>query len=66
MNGDDKKYIITIEENKIITTVKWMDAIFFAPNIVTDEMREFKFIAKFIKTRTSMYIVLIKISSFYH
>ena len=46
LNGDDKKYVITVEDNKIITTVKWMDAIFFAPDTVTDEIRQFKFIAK--------------------
>lgn len=45
LNGNDKKYIVTVEGNNIITTVKWMDATFFAPNLVTNEMREFKFIA---------------------
>ena len=24
LNGNDKKYIITVEGNKIITSVKWM------------------------------------------
>ena len=46
LNGDDKKYSITVEGDKIITTVKWMDAVFFAPDSVTDEVRQFKFIAK--------------------
>ena len=46
LNGDDKKYVITVEDNKIITTVKWMDAVLFAPNAVTDEVKQFKFIAK--------------------
>lgn len=46
LNGDDKKYVVTIEENKIITTVKWMNVVFFAPGSVTDEVKEFKFIAK--------------------
>ena len=45
LNGNDKKYIITVEGNKIITSVKWMDATFFAPSLVTNEMREFKFVA---------------------
>ncbi len=45
LNGYDKKYIITVEGNKIITSVKWMDATFFAPHLVTNEMRDFKFIA---------------------
>ena len=38
LNGNDKKYVITVEENRIITTAKWMDAVFFAPNTVTDEV----------------------------
>lgn len=46
LNGDDKKYSITVDGDKIITTVKWMDAVFFAPDSVTDEVRQFKFIAK--------------------
>ena len=46
LNGEDKKYVITIDGDKIITTVKWMDALFFAPASVTDEVKEFKFIAK--------------------
>ena len=46
LNGDDKKYVITTEDNKIITTVKWMDAVLFSSDSVTDEMKEFKFIAK--------------------
>jgi len=46
LNGSDKKYTITIEDNKIITTVKWMDAVFFSPGSVTDEVRNFKYIVK--------------------
>lgn len=46
LNGDDKKYVVTIEGNTIVTTVKWMDAVFFAPGSVTDAVKEFKFIAK--------------------
>lgn len=46
LNGDEKKYSVTVEGDKIITTVKWMDAVFFAPGSVTDEVRQFKFIAK--------------------
>ena len=46
LNGDDKKYSVAVEDDKIITTVKWMDAVFFAPDSVTDEVRQFKFIAK--------------------
>ena len=46
LNGEDKKYVVTIDGDKIITTVKWMDAVFFAPTSVTDEVKEFRFIAK--------------------
>lgn len=46
LNGEDKKYVISVEDDRIITTVKWMDAVFFTPGSVTDEVREFKFIAK--------------------
>ena len=46
LNGEDKKYSVAVEDDKIITTVKWMDAVFFAPDSVTDEVRQFKFIAK--------------------
>lgn len=46
LNGDDKKYIVAVEGNQIITTIKWMDAVFFAPGSVTDEVKEFKFVAK--------------------
>ena len=46
LNGEGKKYSVAVEDDKIITTVKWMDAVFFAPDSVTDEVRQFKFIAK--------------------
>lgn len=46
LNGDDKKYIVAVEGNQIHTTIKWMDAIFFSPGSVTDEVKEFKFTAR--------------------
>ncbi len=46
LNGDDKKYQITVEDDKIITRVKWMDATFFAPGTVSDEVRNFEYIVK--------------------
>lgn len=46
LNGDDKKYQITVEDDKIITRVKWMDATFFAPDCVTDEVKTFEYIVK--------------------
>ena len=46
LNGEDKKYQITVEGDTIITKVKWMDATFFAPGSVTDEMREFEYVVQ--------------------
>ena len=43
LNGDDKKYVITVEGNQIITRVKWMDAVLFSPTSVSNEMREFEY-----------------------
>lgn len=43
LNGDGKRYIITVEDNKIITRVKWMDAVLFSPTSVSNEMREFEY-----------------------
>ncbi len=46
LNGDDKKYVITVEDDKIVTRVKWMDAVFFSPTSVSDEMRDFEYTVK--------------------
>ncbi|MBR5825575.1 MAG: hypothetical protein IKY78_00670 [Clostridia bacterium] len=46
LNGDDKKYVITVEGNKIITRVKWMDTTFFSPDSITNEMRNFEYIVE--------------------
>ena len=46
LNGDDKKYVITVEDDKIITRVKWMDANFFGPDFVTEEIKTFEYIVK--------------------
>lgn len=46
LNGDDKKYNITVDGNKIITQVKWMDAVLFTSSSVTDEMKSFRFIVE--------------------
>lgn len=43
LNGDDKKYAITVEDNKIVTRVKWMDAVLFSPTSVSNEMRDFEY-----------------------
>lgn len=46
LNDKGKNYSIQVEGDKIITTIKWMDAVFFSPNAVTDEMRNFAFSVK--------------------
>lgn len=46
LNGDDKRYIITVENNKIITRVKWMDATLFSPRSISREMKAFEYIVK--------------------
>ncbi len=46
LNGDDKNYVITINQDCIITTVKWFDAIHFSPSAITDEVKSFKFIVR--------------------
>ncbi len=43
IGGEDKNYTVTVDGNKIITEVKWMDAVFFSSTDVTDEMKNFKF-----------------------
>ena len=43
LNGDDKNYLVRVEGNKIITSVKWEDETFFFPDSVTDEMRSFSY-----------------------
>lgn len=43
LNGDGKKYVITVEDNKIITRVKWMDAVLFSPTSISNEMRDFEY-----------------------
>lgn len=43
LNGDDKKYAITVEDNKIVTRVKWMDAVLFSPTSVSNKMRDFEY-----------------------
>ncbi|MBR5239016.1 MAG: hypothetical protein IKW04_00380 [Clostridia bacterium] len=43
LNGDDKKYQITVEGDTIVTRVKWMDATFFSPDAITTEMQEFEY-----------------------
>lgn len=46
LNGVDKKYVISVEGDKIITRVNWMNANFFSPGAVTNEMRMFEYAVK--------------------
>ena len=46
LNGIDKKYSVTIDDNRIITRVRWMDATFFAPGTISDEVKEFEYIVE--------------------
>lgn len=46
LNGEDRNYEITVEGDKIITRVKWMDATFLSQGVVTDEVRDFEYIVK--------------------
>lgn len=42
LNGEDKKYLISIDGDKIITEVNYKNAILFSPASVTDTMKQFK------------------------
>ena len=46
LNNEDKPYRISVDGDKIITEIKWMDATFFSPNQVTDEVRKFRFVVQ--------------------
>ncbi len=46
LNNPDNRYHITVEDDKIITRVKWMDATFFDPSSVSDEVKNFEYVVK--------------------
>ena len=46
LNDDSKNYVVTVEDDRIITQVKWMDATFFSPTQITNEMRDFKYVVQ--------------------
>ena len=52
LNGDDKKYIVSVEDNKIILRVKWKDATFFSPTSISDEMERFEYVVEVNDNRT--------------
>lgn len=43
LNNENNPWTISIEENKIIATWKWMDAKFFSFDSITDEIKEYTF-----------------------
>ena len=44
LNRPDIPWVVTVEGDSIVARWKWMDAAFFAPNEVNNEIREFTFI----------------------
>ena len=44
LNINEKNWTISIEGNQIIAYWKWKDGIFFSPDSITDEVKEYKFI----------------------
>lgn len=44
LNKPNQPWEISIEGNSIVAYWKWMDATFFSPNDVTNEIKEYKFI----------------------
>lgn len=44
LNQPDRPWEVTIQENSIVATWKWMDATFFSPSNITNKVKEYKFI----------------------
>ncbi len=44
LNINEKNWTISIDGNQIIAYWKWKDGIFFSPDSITDEVKEYKFI----------------------
>lgn len=44
LNNDNQPWKVHIEENKIVAQWKWMDARFFSPNEITEEVKQYTFI----------------------
>ena len=43
LNRPDQPWVVTIEGDSIVARWKWMDAYFFSPQEVTDEVRDYTF-----------------------
>jgi len=43
LNRPDQPWIVTVEGDAIVARWKWMDAMFFAPNELNDETRNYTF-----------------------
>ena len=44
LNQSNQPWEVTIQGDSIVATWKWMDATFFSPNDITNEIKEYKFI----------------------
>ena len=44
LNKPDKPWEVTITNDSIVAKWKWMDATFFAPNEITNEVKEYSYI----------------------
>lgn len=49
LNKPENPWEITIEGNNIVASWKWMDATFFSPNEVNDDVKTFKYIVTLFK-----------------
>ena len=45
LNRPDQPFLVTVEGDSIVARWKWMDAIFFAPHEVNEEIRSYTFTA---------------------
>ena len=43
LNRPDQPFVVTVEGDSIVARWKWMDAIFFAPHEVNNEIRNYSF-----------------------
>lgn len=44
LNKPDKPWEVTITNDSIVAKWKWMDATFFSPNEITNEVKEYSYI----------------------
>ncbi len=44
LNRPDQPWVVTVEGENIVARWKWMDAVFFAPNEITDATKAYSFV----------------------